>query len=110
MRGAIPAARWRSDPSVSRSMRSNSISFAIALGPQQLRVFAEEQRVLAPDRAGLHEGADREVEQAHALSRSGLQDRVDLEGLVLADQVLDGLVHDEGLERDRAPRAVGARQ
>ena len=50
------------------------------------------QGVLACDGSRLNQLADRLIEQPHALGGPGLQDRLDLERLVLADQVGDRLV------------------
>src|SRR5215204_3053525 len=71
-------------------------------GPLHRRLDGDEPLVV--------ERGQRLVEGLHAvLALAGLHHRVDLVHLVLADEVADGRVGDEYLQRHRAPAAVGAR-
>ena len=67
------------------------------------------ERSLARDHAAEQEIGERLLHRLHAAARAGLHDRVDLLDLALADQVPDGVVGKEDLERGDPAHAVGRR-
>src|SRR3954453_16160578 len=67
-------------------------------------------RELAGDLLAPHQVGERGVHRLHAVLATGLEHRVDLVGLALADQVADGRRGDEHLGGADAARAVGCRQ
>src|SRR5262249_35857118 len=80
-------------------------------GLELLRIGGARHRLLERDLTAQKQRRQRLVERLHAvLALSDLHLRVDLMQLVLADQVSDGRVRDQDLERHHAARAGGARQ
>ena len=75
------------------------------VGPARAR-----ERVVEVDDAARREIGERLLHRLHAARSVGLHDRVDLLDLRLADQVPDGVVGQQDLERRDAAVAVGGRQ
>src|SRR5229473_3579689 len=73
-------------------------------------IFALPTRDLFGDRARFHQLRQRVVEEHHSLRSSGLQDRSNLEGFLLANQIGDGRLDQENLDRGNSTRAIGGRK
>ena len=75
------------------------------VGPARAR-----ERLLGVDDAAQREVGERLLHRLHAALRAGLHERVDLLDLGLPDQVPDGVVGKQDLERGHAALAVGGRE
>ena len=109
----IDFVAWPSQLPASRRPRQRRLrrgAGALEQAEQLVRVARAVERDLGRDRPAQDELGKRLLHRLHPARGAGLHHRVDLLDLALADQVADGVVGEQDLERRDAALAVGGRQ